>query len=239
MPLLLHKYLEGTIFPFWTKSFFGNTDYQTILNGGSNFGEMLGGLVVLLFARQVKTPIPFLRLDAILHFFVWIIPFFPVNREAGPNSAWAIAPVMAIISFGWSAGDVALAAYVQGRLGNSGSADRYTTPLGAVMSFLFVVYLLAYYVLNLLMSRVRDQYVENSMDMKKLFILICGVFMSCCAVVVFASTFIPNGSFKLNPELDDDSVLDQELLPELSDDKTIKDGNIPRVFAIEKEETVV
>jgi hypothetical protein len=104
LPLLLHKYLEGTIFPFWTKSMFHSSDYQTILNGGSNFGEMLGGILVLLLARQVKTPIPFLRLDAILHFLVWVIPFFPVNRAAGPASAWAIAPVMAVISFGWSAG---------------------------------------------------------------------------------------------------------------------------------------
>ena len=214
LALLLHKYLESTLFPFYTKAVLNNTDVQTILNGGSNFGELMGGMVVLFFARKVKTPIPWLRLDVLLISFVWVLPFIRLNAADAVGSAWILAPFMALISFGWSAGDVSLAAYIQSRLNNLSTSDKYTTPLGAVMSFLYVVYLITYYVLNLLMSMVRDNYTNAKKSNTELFVLIGGVFMSVCGVIILASTFIPRGSFAFNPdpdagEFDDDIIVNE------------------------------
>ena len=169
---------------------------------------------MLFFARKVKTPIPWLRLDVLLISFVWVLPFIRLNAADAVGSAWILAPFMALISFGWSAGDVSLAAYIQSRLNNLSTSDKYTTPLGAVMSFLYVVYLITYYVLNLLMSMVRDNYTNAKKSNTELFVLIGGVFMSVCGVIILASTFIPRGSFAFNPdpdagEFDDDIIVNE------------------------------
>jgi hypothetical protein len=107
------------------------------------------------------------------------------------------------------------------------------------MSFLFVTYLIAYYVLNLLMSRVRDYYVDNSLTMTTLYVLICGVFMSCCAVIVFAATFVPRGSFKFNPDLYDDKIIVEEIEREFNDVETINNNHTPSIVVNSKEEAIV
>jgi hypothetical protein len=130
LPLVLHRYLENSLFPFYTKSnlkvypsLTKNTDLQTILTGGSNFGELLGALTVLVVAKHVKTPIPFLRLDVALLLLVWVLPFFPVSGNP-VLTAWQLAPIMSLISFGWAAGDVSLAAYIQSKLDQQSSVDK-------------------------------------------------------------------------------------------------------------------
>ncbi|KAI9205663.1 uncharacterized protein BJ171DRAFT_422843 [Polychytrium aggregatum] len=202
LPLVLHRYLENTLAPFYAKSVLGNSDMQTIMVGGSNFGELLGALTVLLLARQVKTPIPFLRLDAILLLLIWALPFIPVDKSDIVGFTWKLTPLMATISFGWAAGDVSLAAFVQSRLEDYANIDKYTSPLSAVMSFLYVAYLLAFYILNLLMGTVRDDFVLNNKSLRDLFIYIGGVFMTLAGIVIVASTFIPRGSFAMNPDPD-------------------------------------
>jgi MFS family permease len=202
LPLVLHRYLENTLFPFYTKGVLGSSNYQTILTAGSNFGELLGALLVVLVAKKIKTPIPFLRLDVLLLLFIWILPFFPVDKLNPFNTTWQLFPIMAIISSGWAAGDVSLAAYVQSRLNDYASIDKYTTPLGAVMSFLYVTYLVAFYVLNLLMSLLRDDYDKNGKSKTELFMIIGGGFMTISGVIVMISTFIPRGSFAWNPDPD-------------------------------------
>ena len=203
LPLILHRYLENTFFAFFAKSQLKNSDYQTILVGGSNFGELLGALSVLLISRQIKTPIPYLRLDAILLMVVWIFPYFNINSSNYIGSAWSLAPFCSLISLGWAAGDVSLAAYIQSHLdkNNKKLYNKYTTPLGAIMSFLYVLYLIVFYGINRGMSVVRD----NSTDFKLLYILIGGVFFSVCSIVIFISTFIPKGSLAINPELLDNT----------------------------------
>ena len=202
LPLILHRYLENTLFPFYTGTFLGSTNFQVILTGGSNFGELLGALLVFLFAKLVRSPIPFLRLDAVLLMLIWVLPFFPVDKSSPQSTAWMLSPLMAVISSGWAAGDVSLAAYIQSRLHDVGSENEFTTPLGAVMSFLFVTYLVGFYVLNLLMSMVRDYYVVNQKNLIELFVLIGGAFFTVAGLVTMISTFIPRNSFAWNPEPD-------------------------------------
>jgi hypothetical protein len=58
--------------------------------GGSNFGELLGALTVALSKNYVPTPLPWLRLDALLLQIVWVLPFIPVKRYS-VVSAWRVA----------------------------------------------------------------------------------------------------------------------------------------------------
>ncbi|KAI8814487.1 major facilitator superfamily domain-containing protein [Cladochytrium replicatum] len=199
LALVHHRYLENTLFPFYAKSELKNSDFQNILTGGSNFGELLGALTVLALARHVKTPIPFLRLDAILVLVVWIFPYVTVPTENVLGFVWSLTPVAAIISFGWASGDVSLAAYVQSRLAGIDSHDAHTSPLAAVMSFLYVTYLVVYFILANVMATVRDNWKAPS---KELYIWIGGVMMTIAGAIVFASTFIPRGSFAFNPDPD-------------------------------------
>ncbi|KAI8852755.1 hypothetical protein BC829DRAFT_373570 [Chytridium lagenaria] len=203
LALVHHRYLENTLFPFFASSQLGNSDYQSILTGGSNFGELTGAMLVVVFARQVKTPIPFLRLDAILILVVWVLPFITVDKSNAIQTAWKLAPMMAIISVGWAAGDISLSAYVQSRLSKLEFTDPYTSPLSAVMSFLYASYLIIYFILTNIMGVIRDTYVSQGKSMRELYIWIGGVFMTLCGVIVFSATFIPRGAVAWNPEPDD------------------------------------
>ncbi|KAI8892048.1 major facilitator superfamily domain-containing protein [Globomyces pollinis-pini] len=210
LPLVLHRYLENTLFPNYLKVTFDSTDAQTILVGGSNFGELLGALTIMVVAKHVYTPIPWLRLDVIMMSFVWILPFMyaPTNLDAKGFApiediytvCWQLAPFMSLISFGWAAGDISLAAYVQSRLEDYKQIDKFTTPLGAVMSFLYVVYLVVFYCLNTLMSSIARNWGKD--NRQTLWIIAGGGFMSICGVIVMVSTFIPRGAFAWNPNPD-------------------------------------
>ena len=71
---------------------------------------------------------------------VWYLPFFnpPPNQSI---VAWKMAATFIPISFGWAAGDVSLAAYIQASLARGGEATTAgISTLGAVMSFLYVTY---------------------------------------------------------------------------------------------------
>jgi hypothetical protein len=61
-----HRYLENGIAPIFARSIIGTSSYSQIIVGGSNFGELLGALSVMIFSNAVPTPMPWLRLDALL-----------------------------------------------------------------------------------------------------------------------------------------------------------------------------
>jgi hypothetical protein len=70
---------------------------------------------------------------------VWYLPFYYPK----PNSAieaWKIGATFIPISFGWAAGDVSLAAYIQSSVARVESKVAGVSALGAVMSFLYVLY---------------------------------------------------------------------------------------------------
>ncbi|KAI8852883.1 hypothetical protein BC829DRAFT_430446 [Chytridium lagenaria] len=221
LALVHHRYLESTLFPFFAKSTLGNSDYQSILTGGSNFGELVGALLVVVFARQVKTPIPFLRMDAILILVVWVLPFITVDKNNVIATVWKLAPMMSIISLGWAAGDVSLAAYVQSRLARLEFSDEYTSPsLPSCPSS----------------TSPTSSPTLSSPTTKELYIWIGGVFMTICGAIVFAATFIPRGSFKFNPDPDvvdfdstiryNDEVLQETKGEEGEAEKDMKDSNL-------------
>ena len=100
-----------------------------------------------MFTELVRTPIPWLRLDAFMLMLIWCaapsapstdpcryLPFyFPQPNQV--QAAWRIAGLFAGISFGWAAGDVSLAAYIQAALTREEHVDDDVSALGAVMRF--------------------------------------------------------------------------------------------------------
>lgn len=150
------SYLENNLANIFATAVLKDSSFQQIMVGGSNFGELCGAMTVFFTVNYIPTcvplpflssfshdsirPIPFLRLDALMLLIIWYLPFYrpPPNQ---PIIAWQMAATFVPISFGWAAGDVSLAAYIQASLARGGEASTAgISTLGAVMSFLYVTY---------------------------------------------------------------------------------------------------
>jgi hypothetical protein len=217
--LIIHRYVEGTIFPFYANEILKSPDYQTILTAGSNFGEFLGAVLVFFTARRVPTPIPYVRLDALLVLLGWVFYAYRPSPQGNYTAfAWSLFPLMSLISFGWSAGDVSLAAHIQSNLGKYENVNEHCTPLHAVFSFLYIFNLVVYFVVNVFMGRVRDMYKNNGYDLYMLFFWISGVALTISAVIIMLGSFIPTGSWAWNPqneeELIETSAFDEKTVSE-------------------------
>ncbi|KAF9163721.1 hypothetical protein BGX21_000740 [Mortierella sp. AD011] len=203
VPLFTHRYLESQLSPAFAKRILNQGAYAQIMVGGSNFGELLGALFVLLFAKKIKTPLPWLRLDALGLLIVWILPYSYPAKEDALSFAWTLAAIWIPISFGWAAGDVSLAAFIQSALAQYDRPDDKVSPLGAVMAFLYISYIVLYAVLGVVLGKVVDA-ANVKGDIHPALVYVGGVMYTVVCVVLFISTFIPKGSFSLNPDIIDD-----------------------------------
>ena len=196
--LYLHRFLENSLAPAYAKRTLGISAWSQIIVGGSNFGELLGALSVFLLSDHVTTPvsecrsnryrpdnsnvlpqIPWLRLDALALNIVWILPYFSTIAKKDVTWAWRVAGCFIPISYGWAAGDVSLAAYIQSALsaGDYGelypanvrvrspinsSASKYVdvSALGAVMAFLYSSYI----VMNAILSSVLGTVIDDDFN---------------------------------------------------------------------------
>ncbi|KAF9559686.1 hypothetical protein EC968_006510 [Mortierella alpina] len=211
VPLFTHRYLESQLSPAFAKKVLREGAYSQIMVGGSNFGELLGALFVLFFAKKVKTPIPWLRLDALGLLIIWILPFASPEPGKSLQFAWMLAAIWVPVSFGWAAGDVSLAAYIQSALAKLEKADDKVSPLGAVMAFLYSFYIVMYAVLGPVLGRALDASAKvHNGDIQPGLVYVGGVMYTVVCVVLLASTFIPKGSFALNPSLIDDTAIEDE-----------------------------
>ena len=96
LPLVLHRVTESLLFSVFAKQILevlkqrrGKSNQELIssplpeqkgslsgvLLGGSNFGELCGAALVLRFSRHIKTPIPWVRFDALALGVLWVLPF--------------------------------------------------------------------------------------------------------------------------------------------------------------------
>ena len=66
--------MENGISPIVAAGYFKQPAFTQILVG-SNLGELLGAMVVLLMGNLFPTPIPWVRLDALLLCLIWVLPF--------------------------------------------------------------------------------------------------------------------------------------------------------------------
>ena len=207
-----HRYLENGIAPQVARRYLGNSAWSQIMVGGSNFGELLGALFVFLFTNLVQTPLPWLRLDALMLLIVWYIPYWnPPRGDVG--QAWKVAGTFVPISFGWAAGDVSLAAYIQASLSRVESHHKDVSALGAVMSVLYCIYIVIYAIANPTLGRYIDGVYNNSREttIHPALRNTAGVQFTVLAVIILASTFVPRGSFSFNPRVIDGQSLDADL----------------------------
>ncbi|KAJ3232994.1 hypothetical protein HDU81_002561 [Chytriomyces hyalinus] len=216
--LVYHRYLENGVAPNFSKIVLGDASYAQIMVGGSNFGELCGALIVFIFSTQVKTPIPWVRWDALVLNLSWLVPclsYTLLSNGTSPQAfAWMVAALFMFISMGWAAGDVSLAAYVQSQLAHNEEEEisEEVSPLGAVMAFLYSSYIAMYFGLNYGLGNYLDVYankVKSNKNDKNLayangiepFYMIAGVMFSVGCVIILAGTFIPKGSFAINPKI--------------------------------------
>ncbi|GBB88493.1 hypothetical protein RclHR1_01500023 [Rhizophagus clarus] len=205
LPFVFHRFIENVIFPTFANQVLHEKSYSYILLGGSNFGELLGALGVLLLVSKVPTPLPWVRFDAIALMTLWIFPYLPVTSAL----TWALSalPLMIVLSSGWAAGDVSLVAYIQSRLHSVNiKADEGTSPLGCVMAFLYSSYIMIFTILSIPLGRVFDAYKAQG-NIREAFLYISGVMISVGAVIIFACTFVPRHSWAINPKVDPDDEI--------------------------------
>jgi hypothetical protein len=199
--------------------------YRNPQVAGSNLGELIGAATVLAFTKYIKTPLPFLRFDALALLIIWYIPKY--TKQIKPHTvlyAWKIAFSWIPISMGWAAGDVSLAAFVQASLARIESQDKEVSALGAVMAFLFSAYIIIYAVLGSLLGKYIDSVFKKDKNIYRALVNIGGVQFTVLSAVVIAATFIPKGAFALNPEIINDAVLEGEVDEERDVDVLDKDG---------------
>jgi hypothetical protein len=140
-----------------------------------------------------------------------------------------MAMIMAFISAGWAAGDVSMAAYVQSSVPKIKIPGiKVANALPSVMSFLYVLQIVIFAVISPLIGNWLDSFeveaksfdalAKKATGMKKAeylnkaanirldandqyFYWIAGVLFSLVSVTIFLNTFLPKGSWKLNPTL--------------------------------------
>lgn len=212
--LYAHRYLENGIAPQVARRYLGHSAWSQIMVGGSNLGELLGALAVLLLTNTIQTPMPWLRLDAIMLLIVWYIPFWrPPVDDVG--QAWIVAATFAPISFGWAAGDVSLAAYIQASLSRLESKNKNVSALGAVMAFLYSFYIVTYAISGTLLGRYLDRVYNESGgtdggNIREGLMFTAGMQMTIISVLVFAATFVPKGALAFNPKMISEEKLDED-----------------------------
>ncbi|KAF8249511.1 hypothetical protein K440DRAFT_660007 [Wilcoxina mikolae CBS 423.85] len=202
LALYAHRYLENGLVPVLAQGYFRQPAFAQILVGGSNFGELLGALLVLLTGNLLPTPIPWLRVDALLLCLVWILPFYKPDLEgnvvAGSGMAWKFACIFIPISLGWAAGDVSMVAYIQSSVPPDNVHDRISS-LAAVMSFLYSIYIVIFAVMTPALGKYADD--SNTDGAQKTIFNLGGVQFSIIAVLLLVSTLLPDGSWRFNPRL--------------------------------------
>ena len=196
---------------------------------GSNLGELIGAAFVLVTTTAIPTPMPFLRFDALALLIIWVLPSY--SRQIVPNDAgyaWRIAGMFIPVSMGWAAGDVSLAAFIQASLARMESEDPQVSALGSVMAFLYSSYIITYAVLGYVLGSHIDDVYNTDKNVERALRNLGGIQVSTfniqilifcsltprlasqftvLAAIVIAATFVPKGSFSLNPKMINDSAL--------------------------------
>lgn len=179
----------------------GTSAWSQIIVGGSNFGELLGALPVFLLSNRVPIPLPWLRIDAIALNIVSVMSTFARIAQRNVNWAWYTALCFLPISFGWAAGDVALAAYIQSRISSMGLTDEDFSPLGAVMASFCSSYIVFNAVLSSTLGKVIDRDFTTNRNIISSLRHVGGMQFSIYCGIIILATFIPRGSLAFNPKV--------------------------------------
>ncbi|KAK4050724.1 hypothetical protein OIO90_004946 [Microbotryomycetes sp. JL221] len=226
--LYLHRFLESSLAPAFARRVLGTSGWSQIIVGGSNFGELLGALSVFLLNDYIPTPLPWLRLDALALNIVWVLPRFSQILPPQVSSAWIVAATFIPISYGWAAGDVSLAAYIQSSLNNSPDIrPKDLSALGATMSFLYSSYIVINAVMSTMMGRIIDRVFRRDGNIYVALQQVGGIQFSVGCVIILLASLIPSGAFSLNPKVLNGQPLEGQVGDEdvMSNDKLDKSGS--------------
>lgn len=209
--LYAHRYLENAIAPAIATRYLGRSEWYQVMVAGSNLGELCGALFVFLFTDLVRTPIPWLRIDALMLLIVWYLSsWYPPKGEL--RQAFVVFATFIPVSFGWAAGDVSLAAYIQAALARRESKTRNVSALGAVMAFLYSTYIVIYAIAQPTIGKYIDRVNKaNNGDIHSAVRNFAGVQFTVIGIIIMAATFIPKGALSLNPRMLFNENLDSEL----------------------------
>jgi MFS family permease len=201
LALYLHRFIESSLAPAFAKRVLGTSAWSQIIVGGSNFGELLGAVGVFLLSDYVTTPLPWLRLDALMLNLAWLLPYYSTIATHNVSWAWKVAGCFIPISFGWAAGDVSLAAYIQASLADTDFGSSHISSLGAVMAFLYSTYIVLNAVLSSVLGKVIDRDFTANGNIHNALIHVAGIQFSVCCGVILLSTLVPIGGLSLNPKV--------------------------------------
>ncbi|EFC45258.1 predicted protein [Naegleria gruberi] len=184
IPQVLHRLIENIFLPAYSKNILKKGSYSGILLGGSNFGELCGAGMLLIFAKKVKLPTVWIVLDCLFLNLMWIFPFLTFNEKTDDNLIFAICmvPAMMLISGSWAAGDISQVAYLQSTLSEEPNEKTGVNELAAVMSFLYSCYIILTTLIAFGLSQAIDRFKENGQP-EFGFMTIC-IFMSVVSLVI-------------------------------------------------------
>ncbi|CAF2637713.1 unnamed protein product [Rotaria sp. Silwood2] len=219
-----HRYVENSLAPQVPRRYLSHSDWSPILVSGSNLGELLGALFVFCFNDIIKSPILPVRFDAIMLLIIWYIPFYyPPPDEI--KYAWIIAASLISIGFFSAIGDISLDAYIQSSLTRLESKHKNVSPFGAVMSFLYSIYIVIYSIPNPVLGKHIDYVYNKSGTVHLALIYTAGVQVTIIFILMFAATFISKGATAFNPVLidEDDEIMTNDTHEKLN---VILDENV-------------
>ncbi|UJR29333.1 hypothetical protein I4U23_010545 [Adineta vaga] len=209
LTLYAHRYLEDGIAPQVARRYLGNSAWSEIIIGGSNFGELLGSFCLLFLSNSIRTPIPWLRISALILLVIWYVPFYYPSFHSIKH-AWFVALTFLPISFGWAASDIALTAHIQSAMTRLEPLYEDISVLGAVMSFLYSSYIIIYAIANPFLGKFIDKTYEKTGTIRPALIYTAGVQFTIIMIIVLISTFIPPGALAWNPTITDNNEDDED-----------------------------
>ena len=202
LALYSHRYIENSIAPQVARRYLHRSDWSQILISGSNLGELLGALFTFYFSDRMKGPILWVRLNALMFFIVWYLPFYhPPTDQI--KYAWIIAATLVPMGFSSAINDISLDSFLQSSLTRLESKHKNVSPLGAVMAFLYSTYILIYLIANPFLGRHIDNVYNNIGSVQTALIYTAAVQLTVIFLVMTLATFIPRGARAFNPSLND------------------------------------
>ncbi|EFC49511.1 predicted protein [Naegleria gruberi] len=228
IPQVLHRLIENIFLPAFSKMILKKGSYSGIMLGGSNFGELVGAGLLLIFAKKVKLPTIWIILDSLFLNLMWIFPFLTFDETTNENLIFAICivPAMVLISGSWAAGDISQIAYLQSTLSDEPNEQTGVNELAAVMSFLYSCYIVLTTLVAFGLSQAVDRFKESGRP-EFGFMTICIVM----SVISFAICIIYLTVAKFKPSVHDDH-LGEEL--EMQQTATTT-NNVERESSIEEQ----
>ncbi|MCJ1327242.1 hypothetical protein MMC10_003910 [Thelotrema lepadinum] len=184
--------------------FGGDPRYTQTIIAGSNIGEFCGAVAMLFLQPRVSSPLPWVRLNAIMLMLIWIFPAWcPTQRDSG--SAWIAAAIVLPLGATWSAAAVSFYSYMQTLLSDEAptSSTKTLPPLSSVVGFLFTVETIlqasALPLLGMYIDKTvkRTGTTDRSCAARTALKYVGGVHFTVLAVLIVISTLIPRGALSL------------------------------------------